>query len=123
MLKNETIPTNDSFEDTLPKYEKKYCFEAIPKEYMKNKECTVINNLVTLFENSSVAENELNCLYKNFCKIIYKEMEQFVKVKASAHKSKKKFKYNKPYWNNDLTMAWKKGMNMKNCTEGIKVLE
>ena len=109
MLQNETIPTNDSLEDTLPKYERKYCFEAVPKEFMNNKEWSVkINNLVTLCENNCVAENELNCLYKKFCKIILKEMEQFVKFKASANKSKKKFKYNKPYWNNDLTMAWKK---------------
>ena len=109
MLQNETIPTNDSLEDALPKYERKYCFEAVPKEFMNNKEWSVkINNLVTLFENNCVAENELNCLYENFCKIILKEMEQFVKFKASANKSKKKFKYNKPYWNNDLTMAWKK---------------
>ena len=58
---------------------------------MSNKEWSVkINNLVTLFENSSVAWNELNCLYENFCKIIHKEMEQFVKFKASAHKSEKK---------------------------------
>ena len=106
VLQNETIPTNDSLEDTLPKYERKYCFETIPKEFMNNKEWSVkINNFVTLFEN---AENELNCSYENFCKIIHKEMEQFVKFKASANKSKKKFKYNKPYWNNDLTMAWKK---------------
>ena len=42
------------------------------------------------------------------CKMIDTEMKQFVKLKASANKSKKKFKHNKPYWNNDLTMAWKK---------------
>ena len=107
MLQNETIPTNDSLKD-LPKYERKYCFEAVPKEFMNNKEWSVkINNLVTLFENNCVAENELNCLYEYFCKIILKEMEQFVTFKASANKSKKKFKYNKLYWNNDLTMAWK----------------
>ena len=59
---------------------------------------------ISLFE-ASVS----NCdrLYSDLCEAIFTEMDEHLSYKVAGHRSKKKFKIHKPFWNNLLTTSSK----------------
>ena len=66
-----------------------------------------IKNVINKFENTQGEQLEVNEVYDKFCKCILNEMDKYLNYKSQSSISQKKFKYHKPFWNQELTQLWK----------------
>ena len=89
-------------------YNKRYVFDNIPVTFRNNDVWKMsMNMLITKFENIIQTQEQLNDLYKQTCEVLLSEMDKFLQFKTVGRKSKKRYKNTKPFWDNELTMAWK----------------
>ena len=87
---------------------KKYRLNTIPSEFMSNdvwNQCLV--DLIEMFENSANNQKAVDDCYAALCDCIFKEMDLYLSLTGSSHKVRKKFKYHKPYWDEELTAMWR----------------
>ena len=91
---------------------KKYKFESIPPELMNNDIWKhPVSELIMHIESSNSSKESVNELYADLCDVFFQEMDNFLDYNNVSTKTKKMFKNYRPYWNNELTIAWK---NMHN---------
>ena len=65
-----------------------------------------LQELIADIEHCRNQQSEIDLHYKNLCDTLFKEMDTFLKIDSSKRRSRKKFKYHKPYWNDNLTKLW-----------------
>ncbi len=68
---------------------------------------TALLELIGVFENRIHHQNNVDDNYNEFCSVIQNEMDKYLLVSESSKKVRKKFKYHKPFWNEELTSLWK----------------
>ena len=87
---------------------KRYYFNEIPQSFMNSQRWAEVLDL--LLERISLFETSVfNCdrLYSDLYEAIFPKMNEHLSYKIAGHRSKKKFKYHKPFWNNHSTISWK----------------
>ena len=100
---NTSSPGNNS----IPHSSKRYKFKDIPENFMNNPNFKEkLENLIAEVERCENEQQSMNKLYDDFCSEVFKEMDAFLRYTDSSKKTRKKFKYFKPYWNDDLTCLW-----------------
>lgn len=86
----------------------RYKLRQIPPDFMKSNIATsAISRLITNIEQSRSTQNQSDDLYNDLCNIIIKEMEDVIPKFDCTARTRKKFKYHKPFWNEELTSLWK----------------
>ena len=86
---------------------KKYCFTPMPPNFMSSQ--TFISNVENVMSHLSVvldAQSTLDDVYNDFCTIVLNDMDQHLPARKIG-KHKKRVKYYKPYWNSQVSTAWK----------------
>ena len=85
-----------------------YKFDSIPVDFMNNDKWSyAINEIIVTLENNIRTKEQLNQIYSNLVSTLTKEMDTFLNSRELGRKQKKKYKHSKPYWTNELTIAWK----------------
>lgn len=77
------------------------CRKLPDDEIWRSAVCKIIENIRAMDNNQNVIDRT----YDEFCTTVHKEMNRFYVQCNSKHK--KKFKYHKPYWDEELTESWK----------------
>ena len=62
---------------------------------------------IQILENIQVNQTEKDDAYERFVKTIFTEMDKHLLIVDCQSKSRKRFKYHKPFWNGELTLLWK----------------
>ena len=85
-----------------------YCFDKRPNGFMSTQIWKdAISTIITQREEFIISQNEVDSEYKSFCSLLMNEMDSFLDYKGSGFQTKKKFKFSKPFWNEELTDYWK----------------
>ncbi len=67
-----------------------------------------INKLIENLRDSCANKTDIDDIYGNMCSTIFSEMDKYLNYREySGRKAGKRFKYHKPYWNDQLTNLWK----------------
>ncbi len=79
-----------------------------------------IVNLTEFFENRITNQDSVNSAYELFVKTLFNEMDIYLKVPSVSKKTRKKFKYYKPYWCDELTRLW---VELRESEKAFKALK
>ena len=91
-------PTDDNTRLNLPK---------IPYDFMSRVTAArAFHELISAIELSLETQNDIDNLYSNLTDAILNEMENSVPKYSTSKKTNKRFKKNKPYWNDKLQHKW-----------------
>ena len=90
---------------------KKVCYNSIPDSFLLSE--TWQQKLETfqseiddrLYELCN--QDDIDMLYDKFCEAMFKEIEKEIQIKEISKQGRKRFKYHKPFWNDELTTLWK----------------
>ena len=93
-----------------------YLFDKKPELFMANETwrlavIEIINNLQSI----NNTQHALDIAYDNLCKCIFKEMDMYLEFRNCSRQCKKRFKNNKPFWNEELTVLWKAMKDKEKC--------
>lgn len=103
--RQENSHTNDASTDYRPN--KKYLMNRIPSNFMESDMVrAAINELIYKIESARETQEAVNVLYDDFCKVVIEEMNASIPSKLVSPSTKKKFKYYKPYWDEELANKW-----------------
>lgn len=82
----------------------RYNLRRIPRDFMKSDlAITAITGLIDNIEHSRTTQNQSDKLHDDLCNTIINEMENVIPKIDCSEKTRKKFNYHKPYWNEELT--------------------
>ena len=91
---------------------KKILYDEIPQTFMASIEWqNELQSLLTQIDQQLLIladQNDVDLLYDDFCKALFNEISRVIRIKDTSKQVRKKFKYYKPYWNNELTNLWKR---------------
>ena len=72
-------------------------------EAWRNSMLSIVESLQKRIAN----QDELDILYNNICETLTNEMDRYLDSKCISKKTKRYYKNNKPYWDNELSNLWK----------------
>ena len=64
-------------------------------------------SIVESLQKRIANQDELDILYNNICETLTNEMDRYLDSKCISKKTKRYYKNNKPYWDNELSNLWK----------------
>jgi len=102
--------TNKNYDNnaTSVTNEKKYRFNNVPTDFMKNDMWRqAVLELVDLCSSTRQQQDEIDTMYSTFCDTVYNEMDTYLQYTSASKKTRKYFKTQKPFWNETLTTMWK----------------
>ncbi len=86
---------------------KRYNLKRMPNNMFMSEICKqALLNVINTIECNRESQSEIDTCYVNLTDIIVKEMSDKIPI-FNTRKDKKKFKVNKPYWNDELSSLWK----------------
>ena len=99
----------NSIQGDLNKKRKKfYCFDKKPEGFLHSEIWrTAVLDIISRLEHMNEVQSDLDCIYDDLCKSIFKELDSHFDYKVVGTKSKKKLRLYKPYWNEELSVLWK----------------
>ncbi|CAG2226762.1 unnamed protein product [Mytilus edulis] len=102
---NKTDINNDVKTDQNRKHFK---LRSIPADFM----CSdiikqTINELIRTIEICREEQGEIDSIYAAFCDTVFREMEDKVPFTDCSKRTRRKFRNDKPFWNDELSQLWK----------------
>ena len=81
--------------------------------------------LLSRLNNIDPLQSQVDVFYDNMLSEIFSEMDDYIQYKNVNHNTRKRLKTQKPFWNDDLTTAWKTMANAekllrKNISASLK---
>ncbi len=94
--------------DSYPGRNRRYNLKTIPENFgTSNIAMQGLNTFIETLENVALNRRQLDCLYDEFCKTVFSEMDACLEFKDISESSiRKRFKHYKPYWDQELTDLW-----------------
>ena len=87
---------------------KKYNYGTMTNEFMNSPSwLSILDGLISRIENSTKSQTKIDELYACMLSDVFKEMDSHIEYHCASKYSRKHYKNHKPYWNSDLTDAWK----------------
>ena len=86
----------------------------------------VLMQVIEKLEVQIICQRTVDQNYELFANVILKELDQYLCLPQCTSGTRKRYKYNKPFWNEELTILWKTMRNSKNTwtkcqgSEGLK---
>ena len=71
------------------------------------KRIAILDNLLSRLNTTDPAQSHVDSLYNDMLSVIFTEMDQYIQYKCVGNKTRRRFKMQKPYWNDELTSSWK----------------
>ena len=112
---NNDVTTNDLHTDE--NISKRYNYGTMSPEFLKsNSWINILDSLIIRLENIEKCQLEIDTFYSEMLLHIFQEMDQHIEYKNASKSSRKHYKNHKPYWTDDLSLAWKKiCQKRRNC--------
>ena len=86
---------------------RKYNLKLVPENFLLSDQSqTALVKVIERLEQNIQMREEIDNLYDDLCDLIVKEMNNVIPFKDC--KEGKRFKSHKPYWNEELSVLWKK---------------
>lgn len=109
----EIIETTENHNYEVPVSNKKYKMHDMPEEFQNNERWYAdLERIIQDVENCRQRQCDIDDVYMKFCECLSTEMDCFLKPSGGNSNCKKRFKYYKPYWDEELTRLWK---DMHDC--------
>ena len=87
---------------------KKYDYGTMSNEFMNSPSwVAILDNLISRIEFTSKTQNKVDELYESMLSDIFQEMDSNIEYRSASKRSRKHYKTHKPFWNLELTEAWK----------------
>ena len=87
---------------------KKYNYGTMSTEFMKSPSwVAILDSMISRIESSLKTQSKVDELYDCMLSDIFKEMDAHIEYRSASKRSRKHYKNHKPFWNADLTNAWK----------------
>ena len=118
---NDIEDTEETGTDNKNLGYRKYSFQNQNHNFLNNEiwNSAMIKIIETL-ENNLKTKEQLNVLYENLIQSIITEMDTYLEFKDIDKTMTKKYKHSKPYWNEQLTLAWKSMMQCEKTFRKFK---
>ena len=104
---------NDIHTEVTPNnLSKKYKYHTMSPEFLRSDTwITILDNLISKIEQVHPMQNEVDTFYEDMTSEIFNEMDRYIDVKVLRKSTRKRYKNHKPFWNDELTLAWKEMSN------------
>ena len=101
--KNETNTSNRESS------KKVYNYNNIQEGFLQSEEWQEsYTEIIEQLLHNNKTQDQIDVIYNKFCSDLFLEIDKFIEYKSVKSKtSRKKLKLSKPYWDNELTEAWK----------------
>ena len=87
---------------------KRYMFDTMSDNFLRSATWQgVLESFIQRLECVSPLQKNVDSLYDDMLTAIFHEMDDHIKYKESSKKTRKHYRNHKPFWNDDLTHAWK----------------
>ncbi len=95
-----------------PGRNRRYCFKEIPDNFCKNDVfIAALQHYIAKLESINVNQENIDTAYVELCELLISEMDLYLDMGSANRKTRKKYKSNKPFWDQELTNLW---LDMKN---------
>ena len=107
-LEERTVGSqNETGTTEMPNSSKRYMVNDTPPGFLTSIDFVEkLDEMISQLERCQNEQCELDRMYENFCKEMFKEMDKYFKYIDCSKKTRKQFKHYKPYWNDELTRMW-----------------
>ena len=104
----------------------RFKLNRIPDDMFQSETCALA--IIELIENIEIVretQSEVDNMYNRVCNLILTEMKRNIPTFDATRKSRRRYKHNKPYWNDELSGLWKimrdKERIFLKCTQGKQI--
>ena len=106
------IPTFDENSETsenIPtSVNKHYHYGTMTSEFMNSsKWLHILDILIVRLEYIDKSQSAIDNYYQDMLYKVFQEMDSHIQYKEASKRTKKHYKNHRPFWNEDLTAAWK----------------
>ena len=101
--------TNQSMiEDANVDQCKRYKYNTMSPEFLRSETwVSVLDNLINRLDKVHPLQSEIDEFYDEMTSEVFNEMDKYIDFKIAGKSTRKKYKIHKPFWNDDLTLAWR----------------
>ena len=104
-LENEPLNNGNAPEQYSPP---RFKLKRLPDNFMESvTSALAISELILQIESARETQSEIDDIYTKLCDTIIQEMRETIPMYSTTKKTRKRYKFNKPYWNDSLTNLWK----------------
>ena len=110
---NQNVGNANDCDDLYTEFvkDKKIFYNDIPESFLnsdrwRQKAQTLLNDIDNHLNNICDQQN-IDKLYNDFCGAMFDEIKENIRIKDSSKQTRKKFKFHKPFWTEELTRLWK----------------
>ena len=87
---------------------KKYKYNTMSPEFLKSETwIAILDSLLNRLTDIDPLQSQVDVFYEDMLSEIFKEMDQYIQYKQVSSNTRKRLKTHKPFWNDELTTAWK----------------
>ena len=87
---------------------KRYNYNTISPDFLKSESwIAILDSLICRLDNVNPMQSQVDSLYDDMLSYIFAEMDEYIDYKYVSNKSRKRLKFQKPFWNDHLTSTWK----------------
>ena len=69
--------------------------------------CRVVQDIISQLELICKQQADLDNFYDKMCKAVFTELDKQWEYKSASVKMRKKLKFSRPYWSDELNVLWK----------------
>ena len=108
-MKNSIIDdAPESTEHSKTSTNKRYNYGTMTSEFMNSSNWTdILDTLILRLEHINKSQDSIDRYYQDMLSKVFHEMDINIQYKDASKTTKKHYKNHKPFWNEDLTAAWK----------------
>ena len=100
-------PEENSFQENETLH-KKYKYNTMSPEFLKSETwIAILDGLLNRLNDIHPLQSQVDSFYDDMLSEIFKEMDEYIQYKHVTSNTRKRLKTQKPFWNDDLTSAWK----------------
>ena len=112
MINSVTDGAPDINEHSSTSTDRRYNYGTMTSEFMNSSNWTnILDTLILRLEHIDKSQDCIDRYYQDMLSKIFHEMDENIQYKDASKRTKKHYKNHKPFWNDELTAAWK---NMSN---------
>ena len=106
------VNSNAPCENDNESIRKKYKYDTMSPEFLKSATwISILDSFLDRLNNINPLQSHVDVFYEDMLSEIFSEMDQYIQYKNVNPNTRKRLKTQKPFWNDDLTAAWKSMAN------------
>ena len=104
--------SNDVSQNNNESTRKKYKYNTMSPEFLKSETwIAILDGLLNRLNNINPLQSQVDTCYEDMLTEIFSEMDEYIQYTNVNPNTRKRLKTQKPFWNDDLTTAWKSMAN------------